>query len=120
MQGSDPQEPTQADVGKFLPTSELLQWHRGMQRKYQIYLLPTINSLEMMVTSMNLALNFLLFFDNDPNKLMRCEVVGSRYVEGEPMYVVLIGGELSQIALTSGHEEEGWKIDTEANSGFQF
>ena len=113
-------EPSQADVGSFIPTSELLQWHREMQKKYPTIFTPDDKLFGNDGRQHKFGTKLFAFFDDDPNQLMRCEVVGSRYVEGEPMYVVKIGGELSQIALTGGHEEAGWKIDTEANSGLKF
>ena len=120
MQGPDPGEPSQADVGSFIPTSELLQWHREMQKKYPTIFTPDDKLFGNDGRQHKFGTKLFAIFDDDPNQLMRCEVVGSRYVEGEPMYVVKIGGELSQIALTGGHEEAGWKIDNTSTKFFDF
>ena len=79
----------------------------------------------------------LAHFDDDPNKPMNSIVVGSRwkkddldlpgmqsyYIDGrEPMYVIWMNGELSQIGLMDAHVTEGytgWKVvgkDTNVNA----
>ena len=46
---------------------------------------------------------------------MRCVVKGSRWVtefnDNQPIYIVLINGELSEIHFTSAHKEGGWEIE---------
>jgi hypothetical protein len=112
-------EPTSAEEGKFLKEDELLAWHRGMQAKYpEIYtaddkLFGTDGKQHSMGTKL------MTWFDMDPNKPMRVEVRGSRwkieYGDKSPVYIVKFKGqsELTQIELTSAHEEAGFKVGWE-------
>jgi len=111
-------EPTEANVGRFIPKIQLLQWHKQMQQRYpQVY--PPDDQLFGTVGANfhTFGTTLKTFFDNDPNKPMECEVVGSRwnieFDSKEPMYVILMknDNELSQIALTSAHEEGGWQVE---------
>mmetsp|Transcript_1870 Transcript_1870/g.2107 ORF Transcript_1870/g.2107 Transcript_1870/m.2107 type:complete len:134 (-) Transcript_1870:209-610(-) len=111
----DQAEPTTSDVGRFIPTSELLRWHRDMQQRFPQIFTPDDQLFGTRGRQHILGTKLLAYFDNDPNQPMRCEVVGSRWKlefgDREPVYVVLIGDELSQIALTSAHEEGGWTVE---------
>jgi len=122
----DDQDPTPADEGKFIPNSELLQWFKEMQKKHpkhpQIYL--PIDTLFGTYTEQHgLGQKLMTYFDDDPNKPMKCEVLGSKWnhertypgmipmnaFSKEPLYVIKMGGQISQIVWTSAHEEAGWK-----------
>ena len=113
-------EPTTEEVGRFIPKSQLLQWHKKMQQRLPQIFTPDDKLFGTQGRQHELGTKLMTFFDDDPNKPMHCEVVGSRwkieYGEREPVYVVLIGNELSQIPLTSAHEEGGWVVDKSASS----
>lgn len=115
---SDRNEPTEANIGRFIPKSQLLQWHKEMKQTYpQVY--PPDDHLFGTEGGHQHSMGTTLktFFDDDPNRPMKCEIVGSRWnVEfdmKEPMYVIFMENEneLSQIALTSAHEEGGWQVE---------
>eukprot|EP00592_Proboscia_alata_P015158 CAMPEP_0194394740 /NCGR_PEP_ID=MMETSP0174-20130528/124026_1 /TAXON_ID=216777 /ORGANISM="Proboscia alata, Strain PI-D3" /LENGTH=615 /DNA_ID=CAMNT_0039190579 /DNA_START=9 /DNA_END=1856 /DNA_ORIENTATION=+ len=111
-------EVTEANVGRFIPKIQLLKWHKQMQQRYpQVY--PPDDQLfgAKGGNQHTSGTTLKTFFDDDPNKPMKCEVVGSRWnIEfdlKEPMYVIIMenGSEISQIALTSAHEEGGWQVE---------
>mmetsp|Transcript_20723 Transcript_20723/g.30609 ORF Transcript_20723/g.30609 Transcript_20723/m.30609 type:complete len:690 (-) Transcript_20723:108-2177(-) len=115
----EPQEfPTEDDDGIFIPESELLAWHKKMQGIHPRVFTPEDKLFGEDHGQHHYGTQLATCFDDDPNKPMHCEVKGSKwesqspmfkYVDNrEPMYVVLIGGEISQIHLTSAHEEGGW------------
>lgn len=112
----DQEDPSSRDVGKFLNEDELLEWHRSMQRKY-----PHIFTADDQLFGPDgrqhaMGTKLMTYFDNDPAKPMRVEVRGSRWKiefgDKSPVYVVSFQGdsELTQIELTSAHEEAGWKV----------
>jgi hypothetical protein len=114
--GQEQADPTPADEGKFLKEDELLAWHRSMQAKYpQVY---TANDKLFGDDGKQHAMGtkLMTWFDDDPSKPMRVEVRGSRwkieYGDKSPVYIVKFKGEseLTQIELTSAHEDGGWKV----------
>jgi hypothetical protein len=112
---SDPNEASEKDVGRFIPISQLQEWHKEMQKKYPQIFLPDDPLFGTQDRQHAFGTKLKTFFDDDPNKPMECEVVGSRWTmefgTKDPIYVVVIGGELSQIAFTSAHEEGGWQVE---------
>ena len=119
----DDQDPTSADEGKFIPISELQEWFDEMKKKWPQVYLPSDTLFGIYTEQHGLGQKLMTYFDEDPNKPMRCEVLGSKWVHEhmypgmtpmnafgkESMYVVRINGEISQIAWSSAHEESGWK-----------
>ena len=112
-------DPTENDVGKFLGDAELDAWLKMMQTRFpQVF---KAGGKEILFGSdagqHPMGTKLLTHFDGDPNKPMRCEVKGSRWMlefgDKEPVYVVSMGGGLSQIPLTRAHEESGWKVVAE-------
>lgn len=109
-------DPTEADDGVFLSDEELYEWHRSMQRKMpQVF--PKDDKLFGDVGRQHpFGTKLMTWFDDDPNKPMRMEVRGSRwmieYGDKSPVYVVKPQNsiELTQIAFTGAHEEGGWMV----------
>lgn len=108
--------PTQRDIGKFVSENLLLDWHRKMQIKMPKVFTPKDKMFGKHGRQHPYGTKLMTFFDDDPNKPMRCEVKGSKWNtemymglpdNREHYYVILINGELSQIPFTDAHEEEG-------------
>ncbi|KAL7527560.1 hypothetical protein ACHAXR_002012, partial [Thalassiosira sp. AJA248-18] len=122
------ENPCDRDVGVFIPDAALIDWHARMKVK-----MPRVFPEDDKVFGDDnghhpYGTQLLAHFDDDPNKPMNCTVLGSRwkpdgvsnfpgmespFVDGmEPMYVILMNGELSQIGLMDAHmgEEGGWKV----------
>jgi hypothetical protein len=108
-------EPTSADDGKFLSEKELMAWHSLMQKKYPDIFTPDDKLFGETGKQHAMGTRLMTHFDDDPNKPMRVEVRGSRwkieYGDKSPVYIVKFRGqsELTQIELTSAHEEGGWQ-----------
>jgi len=127
----DQPDPTEDDEGIFLSEAQLFDWHSKMQGRFPQVYAPDDNLFGEDPGQHPYGTKLMTYFDDDVNKPMRCEVMGSRWkIESEyagmpdnrePVYIVLINGELSQIALTSAHEEGGWKVgwdtDTDTDTG---
>lgn len=122
----DQADPCKEDVGIFLTNETLHDWNRKIQKKCPEVFTPDVKIFGQNSGQHPFDTKLLAYFDDDPNKPMRCVVKGSRWVlepkypgvnsmcadSRESNYIVLINGELTQIALTSAHEEGGWKIET--------
>jgi hypothetical protein len=107
-------DPTAADVGQFIPQRELTAWFQMMQQDYPEVFRSDDTLFGIYPDQHAFNQKLMAFFDNDPNKPMKCQVKGTRWIdEGllglTPMYVMMMGGKLSQIPFTSAHEEAGWK-----------
>eukprot|EP00527_Entomoneis_sp_CCMP2396_P003343 CAMPEP_0198146918 /NCGR_PEP_ID=MMETSP1443-20131203/32286_1 /TAXON_ID=186043 /ORGANISM="Entomoneis sp., Strain CCMP2396" /LENGTH=94 /DNA_ID=CAMNT_0043811031 /DNA_START=66 /DNA_END=346 /DNA_ORIENTATION=- len=71
------EDPTEQDVGKFIPQTELELWWKQMQVKYpQVFPVddPCASSQHQQGTKLK------AFFDDDPNKPIRVEVLGSKFM----------------------------------------
>lgn len=112
-------EPTEADEGKFLSEPELFEWHHTMQEKYPLIYTEDDKLFGFVGKQHTMGTKLMAYFDDDPKKPMRVEVRGSRwkieYGEKSPVYIVKFRGqsELTQIELTSAHEEGGWMVGWE-------
>lgn len=109
-------DPTAANDGVFLGNEELYDWHRSMQEKYPQVFTKDDKLFGDVGRQHPLGTYLMTWFDDDPNKPMRVEVRGSRwkleYGDKSPVYVVKFqnSNELTQIELTSAHEEGGWNV----------
>jgi hypothetical protein len=109
-------DPTSADDGVFLTEAELAEWHRSMQEKWPQVFTADDKLYGDIGHQHPYGTKLMTWFDNDPNKPMRMEVRGSRWMiefrEKSPVYVVKPqnSNEMSQIALTSAHEDGGWMV----------
>jgi hypothetical protein len=100
------------DVGVFITQPELAQWWAEMQKKYPASFLkadkcPLQHPYDQKLIS---------FYDNDPTKPIRVEIVGSKFRVEEgtgkfAFYVIRYKdiGEIDFIHLTVCHEED-WKL----------
>eukprot|EP00584_Thalassiosira_punctigera_P011522 CAMPEP_0172569612 /NCGR_PEP_ID=MMETSP1067-20121228/124226_1 /TAXON_ID=265564 ORGANISM="Thalassiosira punctigera, Strain Tpunct2005C2" /NCGR_SAMPLE_ID=MMETSP1067 /ASSEMBLY_ACC=CAM_ASM_000444 /LENGTH=267 /DNA_ID=CAMNT_0013361481 /DNA_START=41 /DNA_END=841 /DNA_ORIENTATION=+ len=131
--------PSDRDVGVFLSEASLIDWHAKMKVK-----MPRVFPKDDKVFGNDTGQHpygtkLLAYFDDDDDKPMHCTVLGSRwkkddfggfpgmespYVDNrEPVYVILITEELSQIGLMDAHmgEEGGWRVvgwDSNVNPRF--
>lgn len=71
-------EPTIEDVGRFISKSQLIHWHRKMQQRFPQIFTPDDKLFGTQGRPHELGTKLMTFFDDDPNKPMNCEVVGSR------------------------------------------
>jgi hypothetical protein len=109
-------DPTAADEGRFISEAEIEAWIYSMQIAYPEVFTADQTLYGTYADQHAFGQKLMTYFDEDPNKPMKCEVRGSRMVNDNqgrginkcPMYVVLMNGELSQIPWTSAHEEGGW------------
>lgn len=109
--------PTSKDVGNFIPTSDLLQWERSMRISCPQVWTADDPLLGNDAGQHELGTHLVTDIDGDPAQRIRCEVLGSKWqvwnIDGdrEPVYVVLVaGGALSQMALSSAHEPHNTRV----------
>ena len=108
--------PTASDIGSFIPESELIAWLEMQKQRFPELFLEEDNIFGEQGHQHRQGTKIMAYLHDDPSKPMRFEIVGSRWVlemGGKfPNYVVRgeRDSELSQIALTSAHEEGGWQM----------
>ena len=116
-------DPTPADIGRFIPQSELQAWWTQMQRRYpQIF--PASDHCPSRQWPKDTKIR--TYFDGDRSQEMNAIILGSKMTVGplsqlrEPKYVVRCppsSSELSYIQLTDAHEEDGWQVVQEEPAG---
>ena len=103
--------PTTADVGKFIPNAELLEWHASLVKKN---IFPKDdNPFGPYKTQHAEGIKMIAYFRGDvvPKKPQRCEIKGSKWRSSftgkKPLYVVSNDdGKLTQIPWMLAHAEE--------------
>ena len=108
-------DPDESDEGFFLKEYELYAWHHQMKQKVPEVFTADDELFGEQTGQYEFGTKLMCYFNGEPNYPMRCEVRGSRWMLNEPEgrapgYVILMNGELSQIHLTSVHEDGGWKV----------
>jgi len=115
--------PSERNVGIFIPEEDLLDWHRKMKESLPQVFRPKHRLFGKDGKQHPYGTLLLEHFDDDPNQRAACKVVGSRwvnqdmeyrggsfYADGrEPYYVVLMGGELTQMEIVDVHGKYGMK-----------
>eukprot|EP00804_Cyclotella_cryptica_P006950 CCRYP_007084-RA/>CCRYP_007084-RA protein AED:0.40 eAED:0.40 QI:287/1/1/1/0/0.5/2/21/370 len=114
--------PSDRDVGIFIPETDLLQWFDTIKTKIPDAFEQEDTLFGEDAGQHSYGTKLRTFFDEDPEHPMECYILGSKWISEdamfadrrEPVYVVLLNGELSQINLVSAHEgDEGdWIVDT--------
>lgn len=107
---NDDDEASPNDVGKFLSQAELEAWWSEMQAKYPEVFLPS----DLCPQQHPFGTKLMAYFDNDPNRPIRVEIVGSKFRNDCGKYAFYVVkykdvGKLSFVHLTSAHDEE-WKV----------
>lgn len=105
---------TEADIGKFIPQKEMEKWWKQQQKKY-----PAIFTADEDCPAQHpQGTKLMSYTDDDPNKPVRVEVVGSRwrkdnFMGKQAMYILkdATTSALMSTEFTSAHEEEiGWQL----------
>jgi hypothetical protein len=108
------EDPTPSDVGKFIPQADVEAWWNDMAKKYP----PDVWGDEPCPAQHAQGTKLMNYFDDDPSKPMRIEVLGSKFKQEfqdkMAYYVVRFKGqtELTMIAWTAGHDD--WKAGWDA------
>jgi hypothetical protein len=116
-------DPTPADIGRFIPQSELQAWWTLMQQRYpQIF--PASDPCPSRQWPQGTRIR--TYFDGDRGREMNAIILGSKMTveplshgDTYPKYVVRCppsSSELSYIHLTEAHEEDGWQVVQEESS----
>lgn len=118
----DDDDPTPADIGRFIPQSELQAWWAHMQRRYpQVF--PASDPCPSRQWPKDTKIRN--YFDGDRSQEMNAIILGSKmtvepFFETNPAYVVRCppnSHKLSYIHLTDVHEEDGWQVVQEEPAG---
>ncbi|KAL3905659.1 MAG: hypothetical protein SGARI_004352, partial [Bacillariaceae sp.] len=90
-------DPKPSDEGKFILETELEAWFQSMQKAYpEVFTADQTLFGPIYQEQHGLGQKLMTYFDEDPNKKMKCEVRGSRMVKEHqgrgitqtPMYIV--------------------------------
>ena len=119
--------PSDRDIGVFIPEHDLLDWFDKMKKKMPMAYSSDDTLFREDAGQHPYGTKLRTFFDQDPEQLMECYVLGSKwqmedcaypgiptvFADGrEPVYAVLMNGQPTQIHLTDAHGSEGdWMVD---------
>ena len=74
------EDPTPADEGKYISDAELEEWFKAMQANVSQGVSSRRKTVWRIRGAASMGQKLMTYFDDDPQKPMKCEVRGSRWV----------------------------------------